>query len=221
MFVESFPGLPDTGLEITYDRDTAVNREELAFLCLDHPMVTGTIDMVLSQERGETSFALWKQAPQPGLAIECLFVLECQTEDHDLGLARYMPPHPIRMVIDQNKKSRPDLLAEIVETKLDRGPVNKLHAQRDALTMIVENLLTVAEADAEKEAAKILEEAERKAMNNLKVEYDRLKALRAKNPSIREEELDYIEDLLNIILDYLEAARLRLDAIRLILMVPG
>lgn len=221
MFVESFPGLPDNGAEITYDRATAVSREELAFICHDHPMVTGSIDMVLSQERGETSFALWKQAPEPGLVIECLFVLECQTEEHDLGLSRYMPPKPIRMVVDQNKRVRPDLLEQILETKLDRGPVNKLHAQRDALTMIVENLLTVAEESADEIAESYLEQAEKKAMNTLKIEYDRLKALRSKNPSIRADELEYIEELLNIIIDYLEAARLRLDAIRLILMVPS
>ncbi len=220
MFVESFPGLPETGLEITYDRATAVAREELAFLCYDHPMVSGTIDMVLNQERGETSFALWKGAPEPGLAIECLYVLECHTDEHDLGLSRFLPPKPIRLVVDQTKRSRPDLLERIVGTKLDRGPVNKLHAQRDALTMIVESLLQVAEAEAQAEANDYLADAEDAAMQSLKDEYDRLKSLRAKNPSIRVEELEYIEETLNVIIDYIQTARLRLDAIRMILMVP-
>jgi ATP-dependent helicase HepA len=221
MSVPSFPGLPDEGVEITYDRNTAVSREELAYISFDHPMVAGVIDMILGIERGTTSFAVWKGAPEAGIALECVFVMESPAAEAKLGLERYLPPIPVHLIIDQNRQLRPDLLTLVKETKLDRGPISKLHKQREALTQIVETLLQSAEGEAEKTASAALEHAQKTAMNGLKEEYDRLRALRQKNPSVRQEELDYIEDVLGLILDFLEDARLRLDAVRLIMMVPA
>ncbi|MDJ0840258.1 MAG: RNA polymerase-associated protein RapA [Acidobacteriota bacterium] len=219
MPVESFPALPEEGLEVTYNREVAVNREELAFLSYDHPMVSGAIDLLLSLDRGVTSFALWKGAPEAGMLLECNFILECQGGE-EARLSRFLPPTPIRIGIDNNRKPRPDLIEALALVELEKGPKSKLHKMRDALTQIVESLLGVAEAQAEKTADEIVGEAEQEAMYALKEEYDRLKALRAINPSIREDELDYIEETLNIILDYLGASQVRLDAVRLILMVP-
>jgi len=220
MTVESFPGLPEEGLEVTYDREVAVNREEVAFLNPDHPMVLGAIDLLLNMDRGVTSFAVWKEAPEAGMLLECNFILECHGGD-EARLNRFLPPTPIRIAIDNNRRSRADLVELLRTVELDKGPKNKLHKQRDALTQIVETLLTVAEREAEKKAKALIEQAEQDAMYALKEEYDRLRALQAINPSIRPDELEWIEESLEVILDYLGAGQARLDAVRLILMLPS
>ena len=46
LFTESFPGIPDGGITITFDRQTALQREDIAFLTWDHPMVRGAIDLL-------------------------------------------------------------------------------------------------------------------------------------------------------------------------------
>jgi len=212
--------LPEDGLEITYERAAAIAREELTFLSYDHPMVTGVLDMILALEKGTTSFALWKDAPEAGLLIECNFILECHGGE-EVRLNRYLPPMPIHLVIDNNKCSRPDLLEAMEQVTFERGPKSKLFNQREAITQIVESLLEVAEAEAEKASALLLGQAEESIMTGLKEEYDRLKALIDVNPSVRREELEAIEEMLHQTLDFLEASRTRLDAIRLIMMLPG
>ena len=219
MKVSSFPGLPEEGLEITYDREKATAREELTFISHDHPMVEGTIDLLLSMDRGVTSFAVWKQAPEPGTLLECHFILESAGAE-EAKLARFLPPTPITIAVDQNRQVRDDLLENLGSVSLDLGPKQMLFKKREALTQIVETLLKVAEAEAFDRGDRILESAEKATMNAAKVEYDRLKALMAVNPSVREDELDYIEEGLHISLDYLENSKVRLDAVRMILMVP-
>ncbi len=219
MTVESFPCLPEDGLEITYTREHAVAREDLAFLSFDHPMVTGAIDMILSMEKGATSFALWKGAPEPGILVQGVYIFECQGGD-ELRLGRFLPPIPIVIAVDQNKKLRPDLLEQLPMVRLEHGPVNKLHHQRGALTEIVESLLAVAAMEAEDISEDLRQEAEQSAMLELKVEYDRLKALMDINPSVKPEELDHIEERLNMIIENLEESQCRLDAVRLIMMIP-
>lgn len=219
MYVEHFPGLAEEGMEITYDRELAVNREDLTFLTYDHPMVTGAIELVVNMERGHTSFALWKQAPSPGILLECLFVLETPGLN-ELRLSRYLPPVPIHVAIDQTRTPRPDLLEALQAVKLEHGPISKLHKQREALTQIVQSLVDAAEEAARAVADEHLAKAEKDVMFSHKDEYDRLKALIQINPSVHEEELDYVHERLEATLDFLEESKMRLDAVRLIMMVP-
>lgn len=219
MFVESFPHLPEDGLEITYDRQTAVTREELAFLTLDHPMVIGAIDMWQGIGKGGTSFAIWKQAPEAGILLQCLFILESPSGDI-LQLARYLPPVPLTITVDQNQRRRMDLEDLLVSAKLEHGPVAKIYKQRDALTEIVESLIIVAEREVEVDVGDLMVKAEERAKNAHKEEYDRLKALIGINPCVHEDELAHVEERLGIILDHLEISRFRLDGLRLIMMVP-
>ncbi|MCV5675535.1 hypothetical protein OFN11_28735, partial [Escherichia coli] len=43
MLVSSFPGLPQDGMTITFDRNTALSRDDMALLSWDHPMMRGGI----------------------------------------------------------------------------------------------------------------------------------------------------------------------------------
>lgn len=219
MFVESFPHLNEDGMEITYDREQAVIREDVTFLSYDHPMVLSAIDLLFAHKRGSTSFSLWKKAPEPGILVQCLFVLESPA-NNGIALEEYLAPLPILIAVDQNQQLRPDLLEALQEVKLDKGPMATLQQQRAALADILAKLIEVAEEEAEAIAVDHRQDAEERAMNSLKEEYQRLLALRKLNPSIREEELTFIEERLNMIVDLLEDSRLRLDAIRMILMVP-
>ena len=220
MTLEHFPELPEEGSEITYDREVAVTREELTFLSFDHPMVVGAIDLYLAADRGSTSFALWKNAPEPGILLQTLFVLEGQGADV-LRFGRYIPPTPILLAVDQNRRLRPDLLETLETITLDYGPLGKLRQQRQAFTDIVSGLLEIAHKEADSQAQDLLDKAENFAMTSHKEEYGRLKALMAINPGIREEELHFIEARLGSILDHLEQSRIRLDGVRLIMMVPN
>jgi len=55
MHVAHFPGLKDGGMTVTYDRETALAREDFTFLSWDHPMVTASMDLVMNEAYGQAN----------------------------------------------------------------------------------------------------------------------------------------------------------------------
>ncbi|MFM4737893.1 RNA polymerase-associated protein RapA, partial [Aeromonas caviae] len=101
MLVPSFPGLPQDGMTITFDRNTALSRDDMALLSWDHPMMRGGIDLILGSEIGATSVALLKNKALPvgSILLELIFVAESAAHPQ---LYRFMPPTPIRLLMDKN-----------------------------------------------------------------------------------------------------------------------
>ena len=79
MRCHSFPGLAEDGITATYHRSQAMIREDMHYLTLEHPMVTGAADMILSGEFGNTAFCTIKTpAIKPGtLLLEAIFIVHC------------------------------------------------------------------------------------------------------------------------------------------------
>src|SRR5690606_21564309 len=94
-----FPLGDDEGVTITYDRDTALSREDMQFITWEHPMLQGGMDLVLSSSMGNSAVALLKnKALKPGtMLLECLFVSEA-IAPRQLHLQRYLQPPPGRVL---------------------------------------------------------------------------------------------------------------------------
>ncbi|MFA0465153.1 RNA polymerase-associated protein RapA, partial [Vibrio sp. 10N.261.45.F1] len=58
MMVPSYPGLPYEGATITFDRETALSREDMNFISWEHPMIQGGIDLLLSEGVGASAVSL-------------------------------------------------------------------------------------------------------------------------------------------------------------------
>lgn len=71
MLVPSYPGLPYDGATITFDRDTALSREDMHFMSWEHPMIQGGIDLLLSEGVGTSAVSLLKNKALP-VALCCL-----------------------------------------------------------------------------------------------------------------------------------------------------
>ncbi|MEM8868563.1 MAG: RNA polymerase-associated protein RapA, partial [Verrucomicrobiota bacterium] len=101
MFTDVFPGLPDEGATVTFSRELALGREDIGFLTWDHPMVRGSMDLILSSEKGNSVIAVWTKEPAevPPIVVEAIFVLEC-VAPAKLHVDRFLPPTPVRMVVD-------------------------------------------------------------------------------------------------------------------------
>ena len=105
LFTDSFPGLPDEGTTVTFDREQALGREDVGFLTWDHPMVRGSIDLMLSSEQGNGAMVTWtdpKVAAAP-IMIEAVFVLESVAPAR-LHVDRFLPPTPIRVLVDMSQQ---------------------------------------------------------------------------------------------------------------------
>ncbi len=82
-------------------------------------------------------------------------------------------------------------------------------------------LIEHAEQAVAKELVTVREAAQTEMENNLRAELDRLQALKAVNPNIRDDELELIETQIQDLTGYIAKAQIQLDSLRLIVVSHG
>ncbi len=220
MLCGNFPCLPDDGTTITFNRDTALACEDYHLLTWDHPMVRGAMDLVLSDQTGNSSIGLLKNPALPAgtFFMECIFTIEATAPSH-LQLGRYLPTTPIRVLVDKNGN---DLADKVSENVLDQqlAPVKKQVALQlvKALKDQVTPLVAKAEAHAQPQVMSIQEKALANMHSALDAEFQRLTALKTINPSVRQQELDFIKLQQSELSHYIDKAQLKFEAVRLIVV---
>lgn len=218
MLVSSFPGLPQDGMTITFDRNTALSRDDMALLSWDHPMMRGGIDLILGSEIGATSVALLKNKALPigSILLELIFVAESAAHPQ---LYRFMPPTPIRLLMDKNGQNLGEKVAfDAFNRQLT--PVNR-HLGSKLVTAsqpVIHGLIGKGQAIAEKLKAGIVDKARAQMAQTLQQDLDRLEALKAVNPNVRDSELDYLRNLQAELHHLIDQTQLKLDAIRFIVV---
>lgn len=219
MRVAHFPDLPEDGMTVTVNRSNALAREELKFLTWEHPMVQSAMELVLTSETGNAVMSVIRHpALRAGqFLLEYLFVVECSAPA-ELQIGRFLPPTPIRIVIDQNLKDVTDAFAhgDLVETgtHFDKQQVVAfLNSKRAHLA----KLLASAEDKAKTVMQTILENATQTLLASLGAEIKRLVRLKNVNPSIKTEEIEQLKDMTLLAHENIQAAQLRLDAVRFVI----
>ncbi|MGZ5011654.1 MAG: RNA polymerase-associated protein RapA [Methylobacter sp.] len=217
--VSHFPGLTEDGLTFTVNRQIALAREDMQFMTWEHPVVTASMDMVLSSETGNAAISVIKHNDLKAgqFMLECLFIVECSAPA-ELQIGRFLPHTPIRVLIDQNQK---DLSADIdhrdlVEAgiKFDKHKIIAfLTSQRPHLI----NILSVAEQKAKADMQQLIDQATQTMLESLSNEIKRLVRLKKVNPTIRTEEIEQLKDMTMLVHENIQAAQLRLDAVRFLI----
>ena len=219
--ITTFPGLPDDGMTVTFDREMALSREDMHFLTWEHPIVSEGMDMVLTSELGNTSVALLKnKALKPGtMLLEAIYVVETSA-DRTLQLDRYLPATPIRCLIDpgfndlSEKVAFDTLNAQLQPLK--RGVAKKLvNAQRAPFLAMLDK----AEGYSKDRVQPIVNQACQNLLTDVTEEIKRLAALKVVNPNVRGEEIEYLKNRAALGHQALQKAVLRLDALRI--MIAG
>ncbi|GHF78454.1 RNA polymerase-associated protein RapA [Thalassotalea marina] len=220
MLSGSFPCLPEDGTTVTFNRDTALACEDYHLLTWDHPMVTGAMDLVLSDEVGNSSIGLLKNPALPAgtFFVECLFTIEAIAPSK-LQLNRYLPVTPVRVLLDKGGNNLADKVPGAVLDK-QLSPVKKQMALQlvKALKTQVSPLVEKAEQHAKTEVDAILTSAKQSMNKKLDNEWQRMTALKAINPSVRQEELDFIKTQQAKLTEYIDKAQLKFEAIRLVVV---
>ncbi len=216
----AYPGLEDEGVTVTFDRDTALAQEDIQFLSWDHPMVTGTLDLLLNDNLGNTAVALLpnKALPVGSYFIELIYVVEASAPV-SLQIGRYLPGTPIRLLLD---KTGNDLAAKVPFDNFNRQlkPVGRQTASKlvNALQNLIHPLFSNSEVNAMAQLATLQQTALAKMQQALQAEQQRLTALKQINPLIRQQEIDMLSSKQQQLTEYISKARLKLDAIRLIVV---
>jgi ATP-dependent helicase HepA len=212
---DGFPGLKDGPQQVTFERATALAREELPLLRLDHPLVVGALDLLLESEQGNAALLIDAALPPRTALLECVFVLEC-IADRRLHVSRFLPPLPVRAVVDSRLKPRNDYAPH--PTTLLRAREQPIDAARyrPLLMKLVPPMLAAAETQARGLAANEIGAALDAARRELDAEHARLTALAKVNPSVHADEIEAIATELDALRHALATATPRLDAIRFV-----
>jgi len=214
---DSFPSVPREGVPVTFDRKRALSREDISFLSWDHPMATGSIDLVLSSGTGSASFGVLRGTNSPGMLLEILFVLET-TSEQSIYVDRFLPNTPLRIVVDHTGKEVTDRYsAETFDKRLTPGSIDPLLDSETLVESILPNMISAATKIAEEQSAKERTKGLKRMNLTLNHEIDRLRILQKKNSNIRPEEIEIALTEQVTLATLIKNARVRMDAIQLII----
>ncbi|WP_394753011.1 RNA polymerase-associated protein RapA [Crenothrix sp.] len=217
--VAHFPELSEDGMTVTDNRACALAREELQFITWEHPLVTASMELVLSSETGNATISVVRdpQLKAGQFLLECLFIVECSAPA-ELQIGRFLPHTPIRVLIDQTQKNLSatfshDSLRD-TGTHFDKSQIVAFLNKQRAL---ISAILNVAEQHARTDMQSVISEATNTMLASLSAEIKRLVRLQKVNPSIKTEEIEQLKDMTMLAHEHIQAAQLRLDAVRFII----
>lgn len=214
-----FPELPEEGVRVTYDRATALSREEITFLTWENPMVTQAIDLITSDVLGNSCITVIKHPAfkRGTLMIETLHLVESVAPGH-LQLDQYLPAHVIRSLL------LPDGTNLAGKFEYRSFQEEQITVNSDALIKIIQSQLAPLRsmlASANEAAETYLKEAVSAALVTMETQLDneisRLHQLAEINPNVRQEEIDHFISIKAALAIYIKKANCRLDAIRVLI----
>jgi ATP-dependent helicase HepA len=210
-----FPGFLGHEMGVTFDRDIALEHPDRVLLTWDHPMVRDSVDMLLDHEIGNASIARTR-GETPGLLLEAVYVAEPVVADA-LRADRFLPPTPIRVVIDA-AGGEVDLRAHDSNRQLE--PIDSTALDSVQLGALLPELLARAREIASEKSSAIAVAARDQMRHELEPAVARLEELAKVNASISEAEIEAASNALAALDDGLARARVRLDGLQVILVMP-
>jgi len=215
----SFPGLGNDGIiSVTCERETALAREDVAFMSWEHPLVLGAMEMLVDGDQGKVSVGALKAQPFKAgeILIESIFAVHCQGAAR-LGFRRYMGHTLQRFLhtstgLDIASRVPQTWVASRVETVKKGVARQLLESQQSAL---VERINTV-ETQAEEQLPELRKQAQQRMHEELGAELKRMQSLKQNNPAIRDDEIERMSQRIEALHDCLGGMQLRFDALRVI-----
>ena len=219
MLTPHFPELPDEGVTITFDRETALVHEDRLCMSWEHPMVTGVMDMVFEGEHGNVAFSIIqnKKFKTGTVLLEMLFVVQCIAPSH-LQIDRFMPAQMIRLLMDKDNIDHSDSVSFAQCKSL--VPRVDAHTCQQIVAGHRENLRkTIAHAESQlsQNIPVLIDMAEKQIEEQLSEQISRLRSLQKTNPNVRDDEIKQLTDEKEQLNEYIQHPQLRLDALRLII----
>lgn len=210
--------LPEDGLTVTWIRQQALEREDMAFMSWEHPLVTGVMESVTSSGLGKAALASMtvKALPPGTLLLEALFTVHCPAPE-SLQLSRYLPVSPLRLLVDVNGR---DLSATLPHDRLNDMCSNIRRRTAQAIVPQIRPQVETMVDHAETLADPHLEPLRATALDRVREvfgpEIRRLEAMKQVNQAIRDDEIDFFREQLAAAETALGQASLSLEGIRVI-----
>jgi len=185
------PGLDEDGITVTFDRATAIARDDVHFLTWEHPLMREAMDVVATSELGNAALGTLKHPKiKPGsVLLEAIFGIDCLAPGA-LEIARFLRMTPIRMVITPEQKNVAQAIGHEVLNKLLEPipPTTSANVIRQIKPLLQKQIDT-----AERLAMQYLDDAKKHALaaaaEQLGAERERLRYLSEVNPAVNDAEI--------------------------------
>ena len=185
------PGLDEEGVTATYDRATALSRDDVTFLTWEHPIVIETMNALMSSDVGKASIGTFKHRGVPAgtILLEAIHRVECLAPRY-LQTGQFLNQQPLRRLLTQAGKDVTDKLsAQFFTDALQSVPSATSATALNKLRPIIETLLPTLE-----DATHLELESRRKAAISAAADYygaeiSRLQYLQGINPAVRDQEI--------------------------------
>ena len=223
MLVPSLPHLNEDGITVTFDRETALSRDDIHFLTWEHPLIRACIELVTTSDTGSTAVSLLKNPALPAgtTFLELLYVVETSAPAY-CQINRFLPATPIRLLLDKHANN---LAAKVNFDNFNRqlNAINRHIASKlvSASQTLIHDLITKSTDAAQDQKQAITTTALAAMQQEMDNELGRLQALQKINPNVRDEELRFIEKQTAELTTHINNAQLKLDAVRFIVVTPN
>lgn len=216
MQVEHFPHLPAGGLTLTFDRETALTREDFVYLSWDHPMVNAAMDLILDEGFGQADCQVIKCAELPKTLtfVEASYVLQC-TADSSLNVERYLPARVQTWSVGIDGNNYTEIVSELeldsLKQRYDRNALRKVVLKnRDAIEKLIDQTAMLAD----EALPDMMTDARDAIVQDFSEERERLVYLASINPSVRQEEIDALDHRESSLIKALEGTHARPVSLR-------
>lgn len=213
---EQFPWLKGDDMMVSFSRDVALHQPTTVLLSLDHPMVFGACELIMSDTYGTCCVGRVADAPGPVMVLEIVFVIEC-VAPRILNVERFCPPTPLRLAFDHHGKPvSEEELEDILSFEIEPVRPAEWLSHKALFDELVPSLVKESHSLAAPQLAAVIKQAQRRATFQLGGELERLQHLQEVNPAVKQQEVIWAQEELTEVLDVIQQARLRLDSIRLL-----
>lgn len=195
-YIESLP-LGEDGMTLTFERDLALQREDIDFITHEHPLMRAIYELASTSTFGNTTVGMLKSAamPQGTVLLEINFRVETIAPKL-LNLPATLPAQNIRVFIsEQGSDLSSRISSEMIMPHIERLDNNRARQVIKARGDIIEQRYHEAEAIARCQLAELGAQASARFSQQWSREIKRLKHLQTINPNVRPAEIERLEQL--------------------------
>lgn len=213
--------VPEDGMTLTFEREQALVREDMAFMTYEHPLMQSIFETVNSGTFGNTTVATLQSnaMPEGMVLVEVNFRVEAIAPKL-LNLTAFLPKPYIRVFLSQqgtdfSQKIPADVIANHIH-RLDKTRARQvIKARADVIEARYEQAVVLAS----QQLPAISEQAQAVFGQRWQREIERLQYLQSVNPNVRDSEIRQVERLHDQGIQALSQLSLIPDSIRVLVTV--
>jgi len=215
MYISHFPFLTNDGFSYTFNRQLALEREDLSFMSWDHPMVTGIMELICGEEYGNVTL-MTRKNKRVRPFIETFYLLE-SSAPKSLEIGRFLPPTIIRILVDLEGNEFSDKWSkELLDESLEDAAPEIVHTIAKFSKKDLRKLIKHTKTIVEKKKAEHIKTCSESASIFYHHEIERLKKLQLVNDIISDHEIDQLIKKQELIMNYILSSSIGMDSLRFI-----